>query len=135
MALITAFILVFSAVAGMAQDMGSSYECTTGIHMIVARGTGEMPGMGRMGVVADNVSSSILGSMTTALHYPAAILEYNISVAIGADVLTEQIAAISTTCPQTKIALLGYSQVRPIIPSNTRKAMKSQWWIAYSNVL
>ncbi|KAK3323148.1 cutinase-domain-containing protein [Cercophora scortea] len=84
--------------------------CATGIHMIVARGSIEMPGQGRMGVVAGNVSLLIPGSTVAAVDYPATFEGYFASEAKGSEVFTTLIAEYTRQCPNTKIALLGYSQ-------------------------
>ncbi|KAK3688875.1 cutinase-domain-containing protein [Podospora appendiculata] len=84
--------------------------CATGIHMIVARGSIELPGEGRMGVVAGNVSLLIPGSTVSAVDYPATFEAYFASEAKGSEVFTTLIAEYTKQCPKTKIALLGYSQ-------------------------
>lgn len=62
----------------------ASSNCTTGVHMIVARATGEAPGIG--GLLA-NVVLGILeyipGSDYLGVDYPASWIEYGESVAIG----------------------------------------------------
>jgi len=84
--------------------------CATGLHMIVARGSNEPAGLGKIGVIAGNVSLAIPGSTTAAVDYPAVIEQYASSVAKGMAEVVRMVAEYTKRCPDTKIALLGYSQ-------------------------
>jgi hypothetical protein len=85
--------------------------CATGIHMIVARASTELPGQGIIGEVASLVEQAIPGSDSVAVDYPATLFNYADSEAQGIAAMTELIEAYATACPDTKMALLGYSQV------------------------
>ncbi|KAK4200097.1 cutinase-domain-containing protein [Triangularia verruculosa] len=84
--------------------------CATGIHMIVARGSTEAPGLGRIGVVAQNVSMLIPNSSVAAVDYPATFENYFTSYATGASEFERLVLEHVQACPDTRIALLGYSQ-------------------------
>ncbi|KAK4171065.1 cutinase-domain-containing protein [Triangularia setosa] len=84
--------------------------CTTGIHMIVARGSTEAPGLGRIGVVARNASLLIPNSSIAAVDYPATFENYFTSYENGASEFERLVLEHVKVCPDAKIALLGYSQ-------------------------
>jgi acetylxylan esterase len=99
-----------SLVSAQNATLNGTTGCATGIHMIVARGSAELPGEGRMGVVAGNVSLTIPGSTTATVNYPARFSNYAGSEGDGTAQFTLMIAAYVKLCPNTKIALMGYSQ-------------------------
>lgn len=85
--------------------------CATGIHVIVARGSSEKPGVGRMGVVAGNVTERVPGSTVEAVTYPATFDDYIDSEGEGVVAMTDMVVEYVKSCPDARIALLGYSQV------------------------
>ena len=89
--------------------------CATGVHMIVARATTEQPGYGALGQVVDQVLGQVTGSTSEAVDYPANGLfnftVYQQSETIGIQNMTKALTAYTQACPQSRIALLGYSQV------------------------
>lgn len=89
----------------------SSAACATGIHMIVARGSTEDPGVGKMGVISGNVSEQVAGSTVEAVDYPATLTDYTESEGEGAVAMAKMVSDYAKRCPDAKIALLGYSQV------------------------
>ncbi len=99
------------AMSSIVQGTNSSV-CSKGLYMIVARGSNEPAGVGRIGVVAGNVSELIPGSTIEALDYPASYDNYLASEVNGLAVMTEQITSYVKKCPGGKIALVGWSQVR-----------------------
>lgn len=108
-ALISALTLLVGVVA--AQDDTS---CDSGLHIIVARGTGEDEGTGVTGELGERIADRIDGSSVEALDYPATFSDpsYFESVANGTEELRETIEQYHESCPEGKIAVLGYSQVR-----------------------
>ncbi|KAK2613194.1 hypothetical protein N8I77_000121 [Diaporthe amygdali] len=97
------------AAAGLTAAQTSS-NCTDGLYMIVARATGEKPGTGRVGVVANNVSAAIPNSIIEPIVYPATFANYTVSEGDGVTAMTAAIKDRVAACPEGKIALLGYSQ-------------------------
>jgi hypothetical protein len=63
-----------------------------------------------MAQVASNIASLIPGSTAVALDYPAAYLQYAMSVSQGIAAMTVAVADYATKCPGSQIGLLGYSQ-------------------------
>ncbi|KAK4683024.1 hypothetical protein QC764_121430 [Podospora pseudoanserina] len=84
--------------------------CSTGIHMIVARGSTEPDGYGRIGVVAQNASLLIPNSSIATIVYPATFENYFTSYATGASEFEKLVLQYVDACPDSKVALLGYSQ-------------------------
>ncbi|WQF77343.1 Putative cutinase/acetylxylan esterase, alpha/Beta hydrolase [Colletotrichum destructivum] len=103
-----------AAVAGLfaatASAQNSTATCATGVHLIVARGSNEAPGSGRIGSVANGVVAAIPGSQIAPIDYPAAFDTYNGSVAAGDEVMKTALVQYSSRCPDSKVALLGFSQ-------------------------
>lgn len=88
--------------------------CVDGLYMLVARGTEEPKGTGATGAIADRIADRIKDSRIDALDYPATFTDplYPESVEDGADQMLEVVKDYIETCPDGKIAVLGYSQVR-----------------------
>ncbi|KAH8883120.1 cutinase-domain-containing protein [Thozetella sp. PMI_491] len=84
--------------------------CDKALHIIVARGSTEAPGVGRIGVVAGNVSLALPGSSIAAVDYPATFEDYIGSESAGVLGITQLLANYTKQCPNGKVALLGYSQ-------------------------
>ena len=87
-----------------------SAECPD-VELVFARGTSEPQGIGRVGrALSDQLAASLGGrSMGVyAVNYPAS---YDfLAAADGAADVTNRIAAVSQTCPNTRFILGGYSQ-------------------------
>lgn len=99
-----------SAVATGSVPTAAPTSCVDGLQIFVARGSNEQPGLGRMGVVAGNITQKIKDSRVTAVDYPATFLEYNQSVGNGTSKLKSLVEDYAKKCPNNKMALLGYSQ-------------------------
>lgn len=84
--------------------------CATSLHIIVARGSDEAAGLGKIGVIAGNVSLAIPGTTVAAVKYPATINTYASSVGVGTNETVRMVNEYAKNCPGKKIALLGYSQ-------------------------
>jgi len=84
--------------------------CATSVHMMVARGTDEPAGLGRIGAVVRNVTLSLEGSNYEAVDYPATYVDYTGSVGEASDDFVNMITSYHKRCPGTPIALLGFSQ-------------------------
>ncbi len=99
------------AVGCLAQGNATD-ACDKGLRIIVARGSSEAPGVGRIGVVAGNVSLAVPGSTISAVVYPATFDNYTTSEAQGTRAVTKAVVDYVKKCPDGKVALVGYSQVR-----------------------
>jgi hypothetical protein len=101
----------FETVVHAGNSSANSTACATGVHMIVARASTEAPGQGIIGAVATSVQGMIPGSDSEAVDYPATLQNYNTSEPAGTTAMTKLITEYAARCPNSKIALLGYSQV------------------------
>ncbi|BBX08526.1 cutinase [Mycolicibacterium aichiense] len=107
-----AFGAVVAVVATLVGPAGTAAadDCPD-VEVIFARGTGEPPGLGRVGqAFADALAPRLDGrSMGTyAVNYPAS---FNfLAAASGADDAAARIADMGARCPQTTLVLGGFSQ-------------------------
>jgi acetylxylan esterase len=93
-----------------AQNATINNACTSGLHFIVARGSSEPPGTGRIGWIAGNASQQIPDSTTFPISYPATFDDYLNSEAEGRGNMTNALEDYVKQCPSNKVALLGWSQ-------------------------
>lgn len=88
----------------------ASAECPD-VELVFARGTSEPAGLGRVGrALSDQLATSLGGRSlgVYAVNYPAS---YDfLAAADGAADVTNRIATMSQTCPNTRFVLGGYSQ-------------------------
>lgn len=109
--------LHFNIRAGNATGGGGAIApgCATGVHMIIARASTEAAGPGVIGGVATMVTKAVPGSDSESVVYPATLTDYANSEGQGVAGMNKLIQAYTQKCPNSKIALMGYSQVnRPI---------------------
>lgn len=115
--LITASLLAVATAA-------TNSNCTDGLYMIVARGTeepkaagpnGEFPAYsGSPGYVAELIAGKIKDSKIMGVEYPASeesLKNYVDSENDGAAAMLKLANEYHSSCPDSKMALLGYSQV------------------------
>lgn len=104
--------LVASTSLAAPQNLSYRASCATGVHMIVARGTNEQPGEGLTAQTANAIQARIPGSTSEALVYPASVYPtYAYSEGEGTVAMTTAITQYAKSCPDSKIVLLGWSQV------------------------
>jgi cutinase len=88
----------------------ASAECPD-VELVFARGTSEPAGLGRVGrALSDQLATSLGGRSlgVYAVNYPAS---YDfLAAADGAADVTNRLATMSKTCPNTRFVLGGYSQ-------------------------
>lgn len=92
----------------------SNITCTPSAgaaHVIVNRASTEAPGTGVLGSVAESIVASCPGSDIVANPYPALLDPYLESETAGVGNLTDIVLEYETCCPDSKMVLLGYSQV------------------------
>lgn len=110
-----AAILGMRLVASQSTDC-SSLECTTsGGHIIVTRESGAPSGTSAMNIIALGVTNQCPGSDIAETPYPAELDPYLSSEQEGVGNLTELVLDYQSCCPDSKIVLMGYSQVRSTI--------------------
>jgi acetylxylan esterase len=91
------------------------------IHVFGARETTASAGYGSSSTVVNEVLSAYSGSTAEAITYPACGgqsscggISYSSSVAQGIQAVASAINSFNSQCPEAKIVLVGYSQVRII---------------------
>jgi cutinase len=86
------------------------------IEVVFARGTSELPGIGRVGDALVNDLRGLIGDRSLgvyAVNYPAS---YDfLAVANGANDASGHIQWVAANCPNTKIVLGGYSQGAAVV--------------------
>lgn len=113
-----AAILVTSAVlpAGQRAIVTASADACPNIQVVFARGTGEPPGVGRVGQAFVEALQPLVGGRSVAVYgvdYPAS---YDFMRATeGANDASTFVQNIAATCPNTRIVLGGYSQGAAVI--------------------
>jgi hypothetical protein len=98
-----------------ANTTSSSNTTCASLHMIVARASLEAAGEGIIGAVVTQVQSSIPGSDSEAVIYPATLNNYVSSESAGVAGMQSLITSYEARCPSSKIALLGYSQGAQVV--------------------
>lgn len=83
------------------------------IHVFGTRETTAAPGYGTAGSVVNSILNAHPGSNAEAINYPASGSNppYAQSVQAGTNAVCSQVSAYVRKCPQTKLVLVGYSQV------------------------
>lgn len=110
--------LLLSATAAQTTTNGttssSTLTCADGLKMFVSRGTGEDQDTGVIGKITDLIARQIDGSDVQGVAYPATFEDpnYFLSVSNGTQLLRQAIIEYTQACPDSKISLFGYSQVR-----------------------
>lgn len=109
--LAAALLVVTSAIGFGAHPPAASADDCPDVELVFARGTGEPPGLGRVGdALAARLQPQLGGHTlgTYAVDYPAS---YNfLSTRNGANDAAAHIADLAARCPGTRIALGGFSQ-------------------------
>lgn len=106
-------LVVFGlGVTSVASADCSSLTCTTsGGHIIVSRESGAPAGTSAMNIIALGVTNQCAGSDIAEVPYPATIDDYLNSEQEGVGNLTDIVLEYQECCPDSKMVLLGYSQV------------------------
>jgi len=110
----TSVALLAAAAAGTVR--ADNIECADGLYMLIARGTGEDPGPGETGKVANRIKDQIENSTVKGLNYPASFNgevgdnNYFESVEKGYEAMKVAIQQYYDACPDHKMAIFGYSQ-------------------------
>ncbi|KAL7921778.1 carbohydrate esterase family 5 protein [Trichoderma austrokoningii] len=103
-------LAVSLALLAAGSSAASPPTCAKGLYMIVARGSEEAPGLGVTGNLTSQIADKVPGSLVVAVDYPATIDNYESSEGKGVQNMQEQLDAYGRACPDSKIAILGYSQ-------------------------
>lgn len=104
-------------VAPHALGVGSaSADSCPAVQVVFARGTGEAPGVGRVGAAFAQALRSQTSGMTVAVYavdYPAS-REF-LQATGGANDASSFVQGIAASCPETRVILGGYSQGAAVI--------------------
>ncbi|KAJ5115839.1 hypothetical protein N7456_000187 [Penicillium angulare] len=117
-----------TALLGTAFASNSTTVCAKGLKMFVTRGTTEAMGQGSLGAVTKGIAAQINGSIATPILYPATEGNpvYFESVANGTLLLRNALTDYVQKCPDSKIAVLGYSQGAQVT-TNALCGMPTMW--------
>ena len=109
----SSLLILANALAAKAQGQ----SCPE-IHIFGARETSVAPGLGSAGKLIDMIVADHAGATSEAIDYPACggqascgNVEYGASAKQGTEAVTKAVNALSERCPDTKIVMIGYSQV------------------------
>jgi cutinase len=86
------------------------------VELVFARGTGEPPGLGRVGSALAAALTPMLGGRSLAtygVNYPASV--NFLTTSAGAVDTENHLAAVATACPATRFVLGGFSQGAAVV--------------------
>ncbi|MDQ1321777.1 MAG: cutinase [Actinomycetota bacterium] len=109
-ALISVATLLTAATVAGAIPQAVADDCPD-VELVFARGTGEAPGVGRVGQALADALVPMLGGRSLALYpvnYPASI--NFLSTGSGATDVQNHLAGAAVACPATRFVLGGFSQ-------------------------
>lgn len=89
----------------------TSLCCATGIHVILARGQGAGDHLNELVSIRDLILERIPGSTSVALPYDHGSANKFLAVHDGALLMQKYIRDYVSSCPDSKIAVFGYSLV------------------------
>jgi len=127
-----ALFLAGQAFASPAAILEERQSCPD-IHIFGARETTVAPGYGTAAVVVNLILNAYPGSTAEAISYPACGgqascggIQYGASAKTGTANAAAAINSYNTRCPNSKLVLVGYSQVSSYgVPKEERSKM---WW-------
>lgn len=88
----------------------STPDCPS-VHLVLARASTEPVGAGMIGTVAAIVQTRVSSTDVESLEYPALLDPYISSQTQGVAALTQLVRNYAEMCLETKMVLMGYSQV------------------------
>lgn len=107
-------------------DVDKRLDCPS-IHIFGARETTASAGYGSSNTVVNEILGAYSGSTAEAISYPACGgqascggISYSSSVAQGIQAVASAVNSFNSQCPQTKLVLVGYSQVS-LVPRRFRR--------------
>lgn len=109
---VSSLVLLLGGIAmlapGQAQKVTAS-QCATGIHAILLRGQGPGDNLNVLGTISTLILQQIPGSTTLGLPYGHNDQDKQAAVHDGALMLQNYVTEYVSSCPESKILLLGYS--------------------------
>jgi acetylxylan esterase len=119
LSILQALAILIGLVIAQGCDIPSNFTCVSGAQIIAVRGSLEPQGPGIIGAVAQQIMAAIPDSDMMSLRYPAIYEPYKSSQIEGVEALALAIWQYAAVCPDTKMILLGYSQVSQIECNNS----------------
>lgn len=112
-----------------------SKKCATGVHVIVSRGQGTGDDLDVMSSLTDLIQQQISGSTILGLPYDHGAKDKFKAVSKGAVMLQKYVREYADSCPESKVAIIGYSLVclsssnscLPILIYDWFRALVSRW--------
>lgn len=89
-------------------------KCYSGVYLIYARGTNEKFGQSAVQPAVNSIVKSIPNSAAVEVVYPANV-SLSPSIPIGVDYTQARMSEYTAACPNSSIALMGYSQGAMVI--------------------
>jgi trehalose dimycolate hydrolase len=113
--LLAVVVAIAAALTAAPMPVATADPCSD-VELVFARGTGEPPGMGRVGdalaaTLAPQLGGRTLG--TYAVNYPASL--NFLTTGWGADDARGHIAWLAGACPGTRVVLGGFSQGASVV--------------------
>jgi len=108
-------LILALAIPALASPLSTRQSCASGVHIIVARASGEQAGQGIIGQVATSITQRVPGSDSVAVNYPATLYNYQNSESAGVTAMTNLVTQYVASCPDAKIVLMGYSQGAQVV--------------------
>lgn len=106
---------ILALAAQVAAQSNYTVQCYDGLAVLVNRASTEDLGFGVLKTVKDQILSAVPNSGAWFNPYPATLTNYASSEGLGVGNLTQVLKAYVDACPCHKVALLGFSQVCPIL--------------------
>lgn len=111
-------VLLFAALAALT----TAQSCPS-VHIFGARGTGVPPGYDLLLPLVNQLKATYAGATSEAIVYPACGgasscggVSYGDSAKQGTAAVATAVNNFHNNCPNTKLVLMGYSQVRWLLP-------------------
>jgi cutinase len=108
--------VAMSALAVVAPAGRAGADDCPNVEVVFARGTGEPPGVGRVGQAFIDALTPLLGGRTVGIfsvNYPASV--NFLTTAVGAGDAAGQIANMVGQCPYSRLVLGGFSQGAAVV--------------------
>lgn len=103
-------LLATSIVSSIAQTVNST-SCASSVHLLLLRGEGTGDDLNVLDTIQDLVLEQIPGATSLGLPYQHGDSDKQFAAYNGSLLLQQYIAEYASSCPDSKIAILGYSLV------------------------